>query len=515
MRASSSQSLLSSDTDEQQSKVDEKTEGEELVQEQVGMVSSKGDEPTVTEGDDPVSDDEPDYQNMPVDLDDEDSDDDIDLKTGKRLSNYLNVAPLPEPVKQSDSTKQQQSNKESLTTQTNPSKSSSSGDDKKESTDASDSDVYKFKPKNRAPARPPPGYKKLPPVTTITSGTESNKDESSEGKANFARNRPVVKKPSVPPPTLPSKPQPKVPAKPPRSRDKSSGTTPPLPLAAPPILSHPVIINTGKESLEESKDSITSETTPPSKASNDELSASKPLKEIHIRQLSPVFPPRKAPSPSLPPPPYDDKTSKVELMVGKKTPTTLVETTKGSPSGTRKVARAAPPPPKLGRGPSTGTLQDEPLPETTPTNDEPPTQTTPTTDKRLKQATPTTDRSPKLGTPIIDKPLRPATPISDKPPRPATPISDKPPKPVTPTTDKRLKQASPTTNKSLKQATPTTDKPSKQVIPNTDKLSSQSIIDKPSSQVTPTTDKQLAKPRDGETAEIKTEMETGGSDNVC
>lgn len=412
VRGSASQKSLqlteSSDDQQQLSQSVETTDGKIEKKDEQVQVSSKGDEPPANE-DVSDSDDEPDYMNMPAPQEDSDSDD-VDAKTGRRLSNYLNVAPLPEP-KPPTST---ESLKVSTPSDTKPSQE---GEESKTSTGGGDSpDIYKFKPKNRAPARPPPGYKKPPSGTNSVEQSGKDEDASTTPKGNnFARNRPAVKRPSVPPPTsLSNKPQPKVPAKPPRTREKSSATTPPLQPAnmstsplpgastpplqpiTPPLLSRPVIIS--KESLENCKDSVIDIETPSTSVIDEPSSNQKPKEAKH---MSPVFPPRKAPNP--PPPSNEQVSSKTDPS--KKIPAAAVEGNKSSPLGPRKVARAAPPPPKVVKE-QNSSPQDEPLS----------TENTPSTDRKvLKPAPPSGDGSPKLSTPSIgDTSSKQATPTGDK-----------------------------------------------------------------------------------------------------
>ncbi len=187
------------------------------------------------------SDDEHDYMNWSeVKMRSNDSNNEEPQGKRRPLSNYYNVAPLPEPGV---------GHKDTPTTKTSglPTPSSNTNDD----TDEGSPNTYRFKPKHRAPARPPPGYKKLPPVdNTLIGGTKGTGGEEGgtlDPKISLviSRNRPVVKKTnSIPLPPSPA-PRQNVPAKPPRNRNKHDAYIQghsPSSSPTPPPLVHPVVI---------------------------------------------------------------------------------------------------------------------------------------------------------------------------------------------------------------------------------------------------------------------------------
>ena len=140
-------------------------------------------------------------------------------QTKRPLSNYCNVAPLPEPTNQNGG----------------ETKTVGQATANVDTTDASDESGggYVYKPKYRAPARPPAGHKKLPPMdpALVRMGNLESKDvphQIAKESSNFNRNRTPVKKTvsnssqqSPPPP--PSKP---IPTKPPRNRAKHDTPSP-------------------------------------------------------------------------------------------------------------------------------------------------------------------------------------------------------------------------------------------------------------------------------------------------
>ena len=319
-------------------------------------------------------------------------------RRSRPLSNYCNVAPLPEPT-----TEQEDSTTKTMGQAT--SNSSTEGPLGEETT------TYRFKPKYRAPARPPPGYKKLPPVDNklinrlgMPGNRETNEENKPEPKS-ISRHRPVLKKTSSSP-LSDQIPKPSVPVKPPRNRqgqNKSSSSPSPSPTMTPPPLSHPVVIppRPKNEFISNSEKSSPTLNAPPfshpviippkhgktspilttysssrppnlkseqlshfaksspsllkseehlSLLSNEEKkhkSSSEILSEkvsVTEQKPSPSQTPRK-PTPNLPgktPPNIRKDISGISA---------LPEASQMSPGGMRKAARVAPPPPKSSRSP--------------------------------------------------------------------------------------------------------------------------------------------------------------------
>ena len=130
-------------------------------------------------------------------------------RTSRPLSNYLNVAPLPEPVSQV----------EDATKTTDPSTVNTTTSEQSED-DSPKSSSHRIKPKYRAPARPPPGFKKLPPVDTSLGDVTAMKKSVSSG-TGLTRNRPALKK-TVSVPHTSSDQKTSAPSKPPRARPNPS-----------------------------------------------------------------------------------------------------------------------------------------------------------------------------------------------------------------------------------------------------------------------------------------------------
>ena len=300
------------------------------------------------------SDDEHDYMNWSeVKMRSNDSNNEEPQGKRRPLSNYYNVAPLPEPGV---------THKDTPTTKTSglPTPNSNTNDD----TDEGSPNTYRFKPKHRAPARPPPGYKKLPPVdTTLTVGTKGTVGEEgvtldTKTSPVITRNRPVVKKTnSIPLPPSPT-PRQNVPAKPPRNRNKYDvHILDNSPSSSPPPLVHPVVIpprpnvglKSGKSSpaLEEQSSENTKVTKPSFDTTVSPLPTHKSTPSLATPRKAPLPPPCKTPD-SKTPPTYRKGSLNNE-----------VSNKSSSPGNGRKAARVAPPPPKPSKILDKGNDKDE------------------------------------------------------------------------------------------------------------------------------------------------------------
>ena len=258
-------------------------------------------------------------------------------RTSRPLSNYHNVAPLLEP----------QARNTTMTTGQATVNSNTIGTSQEDSPNSSG---YRFKPKHRAPAIPPPGFKKLPPIDSNLLSTTAVESDT-KVVTNISRNRPVVKRTkSIPlqppspssPPSLPKSP---VPVKPPRSRMKHDLTSPSSPATSPipPPLSHPVVIPSKAEQLSRSSSPLLIKAEERSSSPN-EIKKDRPLIN-ETQRSSPVLLPRKAP----PPPPNTETTPSKTPPTNRKVSSGAIlslEYNKTSPAGVRKAARVAPPPPK-------------------------------------------------------------------------------------------------------------------------------------------------------------------------
>ncbi len=316
-----------------------------------GQLQSNGDnDPDNDPDDDP--DDDPDYMNVSdLHIDNEANDNDNDNDNDKQednttkrrsrpLSNYHNIAPLPEP---------QTGGQATVNTSTTSEQDGAGG--------------YRFKPRHRAPAIPPPGHKKLPPVVSSFLRDDTSKNNSVESVQlvpSITRNRhAVIKKTNSTPPPQEALPKPNVPVKPPRSnRQKPDQGSPSSASTSPvfPPLSHPVVIPTSKinQLSQSGRSSPLLIKAEERSSSPNEIKKEKPLmtsevsKTISSQKSSPALVPRKAPPPP-PPPPYADVTSIKTPPTHRRLNSDVIlstESTKLSPSGGRKAVRVAPPPPK-------------------------------------------------------------------------------------------------------------------------------------------------------------------------
>ena len=189
-------------------------------------------------------------------------------RTSRPLSNYLNVAPLPEPVSQvEDATKTTDQSTVNTTTS------------EQSEEDSPMSSSHRIKPKYRAPARPPPGFKKLPPVDTSLGDVTAMKKSVSSHGTGLTRNRPALKK-TVSVPHTSSGQKTSAPSKPPRARPNPSSEQ--LESRSSPRLS-----TSQNYQLSEQRKKSTGELQKP----DDKTSST--------RQTSHLIPSKKAPPPSV------------------------------------------------------------------------------------------------------------------------------------------------------------------------------------------------------------------------
>ena len=217
-------------------------------------------------------DSDPEYANLFPDIDDDKNDnyymnyndpvelrehkatnkDDVDKgvvtkRRSRPLSNYLNVAPLPEPMLQSKATVTSPSQPTSNTTS-----SSTEPQETEQKTEDSKPSHPRYKNLSKAPARPPEGFKKMPPLDNalITHLPEpAKKKYSSQESTEIETTR------KIPPVAVPKKPLKKTvsgpqtgaagaprliaPIKPPRSRnqhDEKSSSSSSSPSPTPPMI---------------------------------------------------------------------------------------------------------------------------------------------------------------------------------------------------------------------------------------------------------------------------------------
>ena len=189
-------------------------------------------------------------------------------RISRPLSNYLNVAPLPEPVLQvEDATKTTGQSTVNTTTS------------EQSEEDSPKSSAHRIKPKYRAPARPPPGFKKLPPVDTSLGDVTAMKKSVSSHGTGLTRNRPALKK-TVSVPHTSSEQKTSAPSKPPRARPNPSSEQ---------LQSHssPLLSTSQNYQLSEQRKKSTGELQKPDN------------KTSSTRQTSHPIPSKKVPPPSV------------------------------------------------------------------------------------------------------------------------------------------------------------------------------------------------------------------------
>lgn len=298
----------------------------------------------------------------------------VTKRRSRPLSNYLNVAPLPEPMLQSKTTVTTPSQPTSNTTS-----SSTEPQDTEQQTEDSKPSHPRYKNLSKAPARPPEGFKKMPPLDNalITHLPEpAKKKYSSQESTEIETTR------KTPPVAVPKKPLKKTvsgpqtgaagalkliaPIKPPRNRnqhdDKSSSSSS-SPSPTPPMVKKPDLPNSSLEVrkvpqghqksvsarnvLQASSPSIKpvlvkGDQVPGASISKKTESPKESRTKPTDQGSSSIVPIKRAP----PPPPVKQKSAEGHQYRKEKTPP-LSKKIEESPTTGRKVtpARTAPPPP--------------------------------------------------------------------------------------------------------------------------------------------------------------------------